>query len=52
MEILGDIVQFCLDVMSIDFTLWGVTLNLWHVLVFVVVIDAVFWFVWEVILNG
>lgn len=52
MDILGGIFEVCLDVMRISFDIWGFTLSLWQVFVFVLVIDVVAWVVWEVILGG
>lgn len=51
MEIIYQIISGAIAVMKIPFTIWGHTLNLWQVFVFVVVLEIIAWVVWEVILG-
>ena len=52
MEIFGQIFAVAMDIMQVEFTVWGYTLSLWQAFVFAFVLGVVFWAVWEVILDG
>lgn len=51
MGILGEIIRSSMNIMSVEFEIWGYTLDLWQIFIFVVVIDVVAWVVWEVLLG-
>lgn len=38
-------------IMKIEFTVFGLTLNLWDTFLYTVFIDGVVWVIWKVILD-
>lgn len=51
MQLLGTLFTSVMSLMQFEFTLWGYTFTFWQFFVFDVVIGAVLWFVWEVLLG-
>lgn len=49
MEDLKIVLQAVMDIMKIEFTIWGFTLSYWEILIWSMVALVVIWLVWEVL---
>lgn len=52
MEIVYSMLNSMLDIMNVQFSIWGHTLTLWKIFVFTFVSIVVSYVVWEVIDGG
>ena len=51
MEDFGALVNTCLRLLQIEFTIWGFTFSYWHILLFGMFAGIMIWFLTEVF-NG
>ena len=51
MEEFGVLINTCLRLLKMEFSIWGFTFSFWHILLFGMVAGIVIWFLTEVF-NG
>lgn len=50
-DLLGVLLSQVNKILAIKFVIWGYTISFWNVLAFDIIVGAVGWFVWEVLLG-